>query len=250
MSTLSLALGERDAHAAAERRRILVAVALLVFLLASAAALQWTLDRTEPSKPVAEGMLYLPSGAYLRQIALGYDQAWADILWLRTIGYYADQLTAEGQFKYLSRMLDIITTLDPHFLYPYLFGGVTLSLHLHRPDLANNLLKKGMRHHPGVWRIPFLIGFNAYFMEGDAATAARYIDQASRLPDAPKYLSSFAARLYVKGGGQAKALQFLGELIQQTEDPTLRTQLIKRYKEIQEGKARGPYELPRPKDEP
>jgi len=245
MSTLPLVMGERDAHAAAGRRRVVVAAGALVLLLASAAALQVGLDRRKPSAPVAEGMLYLPSGAYLHQIALGYDQAWADILWLRTIGYYADQLTAEGQFKYLSRMLDIITTLDPQFLYPYLFGGVTLSLHLHRPDLANNLLKKGMRHHPGVWRIPFLIGFNAYFMEGDAATAARYIDHASRLPDAPKYLSSFAARLYVKGDGQAKALEFLGELIQQTEDPTLRGQLIKRYREIQEGKVRGPHALPR-----
>lgn len=250
MSTLPLALAERNAHAAAERRRFLAAVAAFVLLLASAAALQSEIGWKERSAPVAESMLYLPSGAYLHQIALGYDQAWADILWLRTIGYYGDQITAEGQFKYLSRMLDIITTLDPQFLYPYLFGGVTLSLQLHRPDLAINLLKKGMQYHPGVWRIPFLIGFNAYFMEGDAATAARYIDHASRLPDAPNYLSSFAARLYVKGSGQAKALEFLGELIRQTEDPSLRAQLIKRYKEIQEGKVRGPYEMPRPKDEP
>jgi tetratricopeptide (TPR) repeat protein len=250
MSTLLPTLAHHDAHDAIARRRLLAAVAVLILLLASAVALHAKLDRIKRSKPIAENMLYLPSGAYLHQIALGYDQAWADILWLRTISYYADQITVEGEFKYLSRMLDIITTLDPKFLYPYLFGGVTLALQLHRPDLANNLLKKAMRYHPDVWRVPFLIGFNAYFMEGNAAVAARYIDQASRLPGAPSYLSSFAARLYVKGNGRAKALQFLGELIQQTEDPTLRAQLIKRYKEIQEGRVRGPYELPRRKDKP
>jgi hypothetical protein len=141
-------------------------------------------------------------------------------------------------------MLDIITTLDPKFLYPYLFGGVTLSIELRRPDLANAILRKGLREHPDVWKIPFLIGFNTYFGEGDAATAARYIGLAAALPGAPKYLPGLAARLYTRGGGRDKALAFLSEVIRQTEDPGLRAQLVERYRQIAKGIVNGPAEPP------
>ena len=121
-------------------------------------------------------------------------------------------------------------------------GGVTLSIEMNRPDLANRILLKGMRHHPGVWKIPFLIGFNAYFGQGDAEMAARYIAHAARLPDAPHYLSGFAARLYMKGSGKQKALAFLAEVIRQTEDPDLRRRLVQRYRDIQTGAVKGPAE--------
>jgi hypothetical protein len=227
------------------RRRVLVGIALLL-LLATAALLQTRVDGARRGLPSVDGVLYLPSGAYLRQIALGYDQAWADLLWLRTIGYYADQANTERRFTYLYRMLDVITTLDPKFLYPYLFGGVTLSIELGRPDLANRILLKGMRHHPGVWKIPFLIGFNAYFGQGNAGMAARYIGHAARLPGSPQYLSAFAARLYIKGSGREKALAFLSEVIRQTEDPELRRRLIQRHHDIRTGVVKGPVEVPSP----
>jgi hypothetical protein len=217
----------------------LVALALLLALVA---ILQVRVDRHAPPPPALDHGLYVPSRPYLKQTALGYEQAWADVLWLRTIAYYADQVTQEGKLTYLYHMLDVITTLDPRFLYPYLFGGVTLSIDLDRPDLANKILRKAMNEYPNVWKVPFLIGFNAYFGEGDAATAARYIDYASRLPGAPAYLKGFASRLYVKGNGRERALQFLREIIRQTEDPALRAQLVKRYREIEAGLVTGPFE--------
>ncbi len=243
-----------------EQRRRVALAATIVILLVAAGTLQERIARRTALLPGSDAMLYLPSGAYLQQMALGYQQVWADILWLRTIGYYADQVNSdsdlpgprvpgrdsgEKKFAYLYRMLDIITTLDPKFLYPYLFGGVTLSIELRRPDLANAILRKGLREHPDVWKIPFLIGFNTYFGEGDAATAARYIGLAAGLPGAPKYLPGFAARLYTRGGGRDKALAFLSEVIRQTEDPGLRAQLIERYRQIQKGIVNGPAEPPR-----
>jgi tetratricopeptide (TPR) repeat protein len=147
-------------------------------------------------------------------------------------------------------MLDIITTLDPRWLYPYLFGGVTLSLDLDRPDLANKLLRKAIPAHPLVWKIPFLIGFNAYFGMGDAGTAARYIEQASRLPGAPAYLGGFASRLYAKGGSREDALRILREVIEQTEDPVLRKRLVRRHRKIQAGSLDGPYKKPQEGEAP
>ena len=217
------------------------ACSAILALLGVAALLQARVDRHAPERNELAGILYVPSGAFVKQTALGFDQAWADLLWIRTIGYYADQSTREGKFTYLYHMLDIVTTLDPRWLYPYLFGGVTLSLDLDRPDLANKLLRKAIPEHPDVWKIPFLIGFNAYFGLGDARTAARFIDKASKLPGAPVYLKGFASRLYVKGGSTERALQFLQEVINQTEDPALRERLVERYRQIQLGTLDGPY---------
>jgi len=209
-------------------------------LLLLAGLVQAEVDRLAPATDIPEQVLYVPSGAFLKQAALGYDQAWADVLWLRTIGYYADHVGRRRQPVYLNHMLDIITTLDPKWLYPYLFGGITLSLDLDRPDLANKLLEKALTDHPESWKVPFLIGFNAYFGMRDPATAARYIERASRLPDSPAYLKAFAARLHAMGGGRDRALEFLKEVIQQTEDPALRQQLEKRYEDIRTGRIGGP----------
>lgn len=215
------------------------ALTCVVLLGALAATLQFKVDRAAPPTPALDKVLYLPAGSYLKESALGYEQAWADLLWLRTIGYYSDQVTEAGKFTYLYHMLDIITTLDPRFLYPALFGGVTLSLDLGRADLANKILKKAMHAHPDVWKIPFLIGFNAYFVDQDAFTAAQFIDRASRLPGSPGYLKGFASRLYVHGGDKARALEFLGEVIEQTEDPALRRRLEQRYRAIESDALKG-----------
>ena len=67
---------------------------------------------------------------------------------------------------------------------------------------------------------------------------------AARLPGAPQYLSAFAARLYTKGSGREKALAFLAEVIQQTEDPELRRRLIQRHHDIRTGVVKGPVEHP------
>jgi tetratricopeptide (TPR) repeat protein len=219
--------------------------AAVVLLLIVVGLVQRSVDRREPRADVPDDLLYIPSGAFLKQAALGYDQAWADLLWLRTIGYYADEVSAAGRFRYLYHMLDVITTLDPRWLYPHVFGGVTLSLDLNRPDLANKLLEKALVTHGDNWRVPFLIGFNAYFGMKDAVTAADYIEKAALLPGSPPYLKGFASRLHVLGGGRDRALQFLKEVMRQTEDPALRGQLEQRYEDILRGRLTGPASVPK-----
>lgn len=230
--------GEAARRGAAPGR--LVRWAAVVLLLITAGLVQRSVDLRAPRADVPEDLLYVPSGTFLKQVALGYDQAWADLLWLQTIGYYADEVSEAGGFTYLYHMLDVITTLDPRWLYPHVFGGVTLSLDLDRPDLANKLLEKALATHADNWRVPFLIGFNAYFGMKDASTAADYIERASLLPGSPAYLKGFASRLHVLGGGKDRALQFLKEVIRQTEDPALKKQLEQRYEDIIRGRITGP----------
>src|SRR5262249_44621601 len=83
-----------------------------------------------------------------------------------------------------------------------------------------------------VWNIPFLLGYNNYFIVGDAAKAADYIAAAAKLPGGPAYLPGLASRMYAEANSPEIALQFLEALWQQTQDERMREGIEKRAKEI------------------
>ena len=111
-----------------------------------------------------------------------------------------------------------------------MWGGVLTNL-ADRVDLSNRLLDKGFTANPTVWSIPFL-GYNHYFILGDAAKAADYIAAAARLPGGPSYLPGLATRMYAEASNPDTALQFLEALWQQTHDAEMRDDLEKRAKEV------------------
>ena len=70
-----------------------------------------------------------------------------------------------------SRLLDLTTTLDPHFNIAYRFGAIFL---VHEPpngpgraDQAIALLEKGSRRNPTRWQYAHDIGFIHYWYTGD-----------------------------------------------------------------------------------
>jgi tetratricopeptide (TPR) repeat protein len=128
--------------------------------------------------------------------------------------------------------LDVITTLDPQYAYAYYAGGVILGDIANRPDLSIRLLEKGADANPAVWNIPFLLGYNYYFLLGDPAKGAEYIMQAARLPDGPSYLPGLATRLAAEAGSPGTALAFLEARLTDTHDPEMREVLAKRMKEV------------------
>jgi hypothetical protein len=128
--------------------------------------------------------------------------------------------------------LDVITTLDPQYAYAYYAGGVILGDLANRPDLSNRLLERGVKANPEVWNIPFLLGYNYYFLLGDPAKGAEYIMEAARLPDGPSYLPGLATRMAAEAGSPDTALAFLEARLTDTHDPEMREFLANRMKEV------------------
>jgi hypothetical protein len=94
------------------------------------------------------------------------------------------------------------------------------------------LLEKGFKENPTVWNIPFLLGYNHYFILGDAAKAAEYIAAAARLEGGPAYLPGLASRMYAEANNPDTALQFLEALWRQTQDEGMREVIARRAKEV------------------
>jgi tetratricopeptide (TPR) repeat protein len=204
-----------------------------ILLLVCVGWLQGELDRQQDRTVVQiEGLAQLPKGEYLKPALLGYHHLGADILWLRLIQVIGKKRNSADEYEWMYHALDVITTLDPQYAYAYYAGGVILGDLANRTDLSNRLLEKGVKANPDVWNIPFLLGYNYYFLIGDPAKGAEYIMQAARLPDGPPYLAGLATRLAAEAGSPDTALVFLEARLLETHDPQMREFLANRMKEV------------------
>ena len=204
-----------------------------ILLLASLVWLQGELDQRQDRTVVQiEGLAQLPQGEYLKPALLGYQHLGADILWLRLVQMAGNKRNSADEYEWMYHALDVLTTLDPQYAYAYYAGGVILGDLANRPDLSTRLLEKGVKANPKVWNIPFLLGYNHYFLLGDPAKGAEYIMQAARLPDGPSYLPGLATRMAAEAGNPDTAVEFLEARLRETQDPEMREVLAYRMKEV------------------
>jgi tetratricopeptide (TPR) repeat protein len=204
-----------------------------ILLLACVGWLQDELDRRQDQTVVQiEGLAHLPQGEYLKPALLGYHHLGADILWLRLLQVVGKKRNSADEYEWMYHALDVLTTLDPQYAYAYYAGGVILGDLANRTDLSNRLLEKGVNANPEVWNIPFLLGYNHYFLLGDPAKGAEYIMKAASLPDGPSYLPGLATRMAAEAGSPDTALAFLEARLRETQDPEMREVLANRMKEV------------------
>jgi hypothetical protein len=227
--TVSISLHHRSASIV---HQVLLGMGGLL-LLAVVGWLQGELDlRQDRTVVQIEDLAQLPKGEYLKPALLGYHHLGADILWLRLVQVIGKKRNSADEYEWMYHALDVITTLDPQYAYPYYAGGVILGDLANRTDLSNRLLEKGISANPEVWNIPFLLGYNYYFLLGDPAKGAEYIMKAASLPEGPAYLPGLATRMAAEAGNPDTALAFLEARLLETQDPETRESLANRMKEV------------------
>lgn len=190
--------------------QVVLALIVVAILLTAAAKVQVVRDDryAAVASVTLEDTLYITSGKALRRMTAGYQALTADVYWIRSIQYYGDrqrdpQAHQDG-FKLLYPLLDLTTTLDPHFNIAYRFGAIFLSEPAPggpgRPDLAIALLEKGLKESPERWEYPMDIGFVHYWHTHDYQSAADWFERAGQIAGAPWWLKSMAATTRVRGG--------------------------------------------------
>jgi hypothetical protein len=213
-------------------RLTFLSLSVAIFLTAIT-SFQFELDQRHDQKfGRLESLRFLPQGEVLRLALLGHQHLGADVVWLRIVQVLGEDVVAERDYEWLNHALDVVTTLDPQYIYAYDVGGTILAELAHRVDWSNRLLQKGVRANPAAWRLPFILGFNHFFHLHDYVKAGEYMSQAAKIPGRPYYVDTLAARLYVEGGSPALALSYLDSMLQQTTDPQLRSVYLEKYKEV------------------
>src|SRR5213594_5220799 len=167
----------------------------------------------------SHALLYLPSGKYLKVMALGFDGLLADMLYLWSIQYYGNY-DIKDRYTYLERIYDqVITELDPHYLDPYLVGALIMTAEARKPEMALRLLDKGVRANPDKWIMPFEAGFLCYNDLHDYRRAAAYFEKALAIPDVHPLVRRLHAEMFNRAGDKRMSLMEWLEIYQTTDDP-------------------------------
>jgi tetratricopeptide (TPR) repeat protein len=211
----------------------------IITLFAGSFLVHRKLDNFPSPLKTMEVAMYIPSGNFLKHVTFGFNQVIADYFWIKTVGYFGEHLMSDRQYPWLYPMLDLVTTLDPQFIWPYYFGGITLSLEAKQVEQSNLILKKAIYYHPDAWHFLFYLGFNYWYHDNNLLVAATYLKRAAMNPKAPRYLKTFPARLYSEAGQKDAAIQFLLEMKKNTQDIHMRSEIEKRIEEILKGKMKG-----------
>ena len=202
----------------ATRNRLLGVLGVVAGIAVAAVTLR-AREARYPLPQSTDRLLYLQSGAAAGRLALSFDSLAADVYWIRTIQHYGRDYKnrgREGRFELLQPLLDLTTTLDPHFLIAYRFGAIFLAQAPPdgpgRPDQAIALLERGFKANPDRYQLPYDIAFTHYLYTGDFEAAVNWFRRAAALPGAPEWIGPLAAATAAKGGNRSGARQLLQEL--------------------------------------
>ena len=194
--------------------------------VAALVAVQQRIDRQHASFGKQESLLYLSSGKYVKRLTFGYDGLLAGLYWTRAVQHYGSERQGLKRYNLLGNLLDITTTLDPDLLLAYRYGATFLAAKYpdgpDRPDLAIQLLQKGIQAHPGYWAFWFDLGFVYYRNLKDYQKASEAFAQGQQVPGAPSWLQVLATKIELEGGDRKTAFFLWQQLYESTEDPSIR----------------------------
>lgn len=211
------------------KRNMLVSVwiAVVVVLLG---LLHARLAPWNDTKQRSTELMYLPDERFLQLASLGNRQLVADLLWIRSIQVMGERNVSLSAGRWLYRVFDLITSIDPKFIRVYEAGSIALCTLVTMPEESNRLLEKGIAHNPAEWKLWFLLGVNLFYELSDDAKAAEAFSRAAQIPGAPDNLAQLAAKLYAIGGSPQQAVNVLTMVHERTTDASVRNLLEWRIK--------------------
>lgn len=201
------------------RFAVLVATILAIFGLAPLLK-PAPYERTERSA----GVMTSPGPDVLRLASANHNLAWADLTWLQVVQLIGSkERPTDVEFGRLYHLANIGTDLDPRYFTIYDASSVFLSAYGSLAGPSDALLEKGRRHLPQRWKLPFMMGWNDYFMRGNGEDAAAHWKDAALLPGAPFYLGSLSGRALRQATNDIEgSIAFLSSMLEHVGDPKQR----------------------------
>ncbi len=192
-------------------RRVL-AVVLIVACAAGVVGYQVSRPAQAPASP----KVFVPSPRFFLDFSPSFRTSIADAYYLYMVQYYGQHVMGDGRLDSLPQLVELVTTLSPHFTQAFITGAFAL-VDARRPDVSYAILQRGFAANPRDWRFPAYLGYFAYaFGRGKHkdTVAAGWYQMASAIPGSPSYLPRLAATLLAQGGERQKAIVMWGQVYQ------------------------------------
>ena len=188
-----------------------------------------------------EDLYYLPSPPWLKVLSLGYDEAMADLVWMRALIYYGEEFKEKGAVRHVFHYADALLTLDPDFRRAYRWVGMAA---LYRPqgsDLeemkrAADYLELGVRRFPDDGELAWDLGATLTYeilphvedpaeKEAIRLRGAEHMIAAARLGAGPPWVTLSNLSALTKLGKLEQAARHLEEMYLSVQDPVLREEI-------------------------
>ncbi len=207
-----------------------IALLLLLMLPAGFAGiwkLQHSIDAERAALSEERDDVLLRSGKLMKLMSLEYAPLLADIYWTRVVQFYGNKhVSGNANMELLWPLLDITTTLDPNLLVAYRFGAVFLSQAspsgAGRPDLAVQLIQRGIQANPEYWRLYEDLGFVYYFDLKDYQKASDAFLEGSKRPNAQLWMKVMAAKIAAEGESFSTSFFLWKDIYDSTTDPMVK----------------------------
>ncbi len=219
--------------------RSYLSVAVLVLCLAAIVPLQSWIDQTD-SATVDDEILYLSDGEDIKTMSLGYDSLLADVYWMRAIQYFGGKIRDDrnllntrdvNHLLLLYPLIDTTTTLDPHLMPAYVFGGYFVHDYIDA-NKGIAILEKGIRNNPDNFRLYQQLAY-IYWRAGDCEKASKVYADGGAAPGSPFWMKEMSALVLAKCGRPDVTLELLHMQYEATDDPRIREDLTRQIQSYQ-----------------
>jgi tetratricopeptide (TPR) repeat protein len=204
---------------------------LFAILLAAGFTGVWQLQRRIDAEKklvtVEQDELAFRSSNLVKKMSLEYAPLMGAIYWTRAVQYYGEKHKLQDtNLGLLWPLLDIATTLDPNLMPAYRFGSTFLSdappRGAGRPDLAVELLERGLKANPDQWRLYQDLGNVYYFDMKDYSKASAAFAEGSKNPNALLWMKVMAAKIAAEGESVETSYFLWKEVYETTTDPSVK----------------------------
>ena len=189
--------------------------------------LQKRIDASQSRAQVEDDQVILRSGKLVKAMSLEYAPLMADIYWTRVVQYFGNKHAGKQvDLRLLWPLLDLTTVLDQHLMPAYHFGSTFLSdappRGAGRPDLAVQLIERGIQANPEQWRLYYDLGFVYYFDMKDYPKASNAFYEGSKNPNALIWMKVMAAKIAAEGNSTETSVFLWRDVYNTTKDPEIK----------------------------
>lgn len=221
----------------ARQRQLVLLLLALPGGFAALRTLQKSIDTQLAAVHQERDDLLLRSGRLVRILSLEYNSLAADLYWTRVVQYYGDKRSRrDPNLELLAPLLDLTVTLDPQLVVAYRFGAVFLAeprpRGAGRPDLAVDLIHRGIQNNPDQWRLWSDLGFIYYWELKDYQKASEAFLEGSRNPRAGEWMKIMAARVAAEGQSYGVSMFLWKQVYESTQDPLIRRNALEHLQSL------------------
>lgn len=202
---------------------------------------------------IDDGRYYLPPSSWMRVFSLGYNEAMADFIWVKTVMYFGEQMkkrnTQDATGFVMNYLLNAVD-LDRKFRTLYSIGS-TLTMYQNGGkisrrslEMAIELLERGIQAFPNDGELYFSLGFIHHyemlnFISGDPEDPVTkehlrlgryYFGKAALMDNAPPYAGLLSTSLMQKWDASEMVIAHLKAMLVKETDPNMRAQLIEKLR--------------------